>query len=174
MESTHTGCLSQKLNPPINKSPLDYSTDHCSHLSSSHLFIITSTSLSLLPPSPTNSLPVYVPLIFTGSRYIFCPFKSLPVSICLPPLFLSHVWVWEQPRGASIFPGQCSSRLEWRPLSLLFTASLIPQQLVCVCCRACVWRWNDCRCLDCNEVCLAVLPLHFFWGPSGRTACVVC
>lgn len=36
--------------------------------------------------------------------------------------------------------------------------------LVCVCCgvREHVWMRNDCRCLNCNEVCLGVLPPHFF------------
>lgn len=143
--------------PTVNKNPLDSSTDHCSHLSSFHL---SSFFPLLCHPSPTNSLLVYV-LIF-AARVISPLLLNLFLSQFVSLLSSFHVWLWEQPRGASIFPGQCSSRLEWRPLSLLFTASLTPQH----CVHACVWARANAEWLQVFELQWGVsrgmwLP-HFF------------
>lgn len=108
--------------------------------------------------------------------FLFSKISSI-VSILVCVFVSLHSACWlvcmcVQPQGAFVFSGQSYSKLEWRPLSLLFTASLISQQCVCLqehfsvcmCCCAYedVWKRDDCGCLNCTEVCQGVLPPYFF------------
>lgn len=55
------------------------------------------------------------------------------------------------------------------------SARCVYARCFCVCVFLCdhVRMRNDCRCLNCNEVCLGVLPLLFLWEASSRTVFVM-
>lgn len=193
MESTLAGCLLQNSASPscnsplpptsVNKSPLDYSTDHCSHLSFAHLasFFLSS------PPPP---FLYYLLLPQTPCLYMF-PSSSL--ALVISPLLLNLFLFQSVSLLYSFLVCECKSSLG---VLLYFLGSavvdwngglchfyLLPHRFhnsvsmcmcvhTCLCVLWCAWARVNAEWLQVFELQWGVsgsIAPSFLWTPSSTT-----